>query len=328
MARLITLDDFIETYTKLRQRGLGFILSKFTFSEIKRARTAFNHDNLKSANWSIVPKVVERCRSLITKDKNVTIQELTVNTYLKKKRNLKMLSLGSGTCDTELEFATYENFSEILCIDIAEKRLNEARENAKKNKLNNIDFKVEDANTFNYPKDYYDIVLFSASLHHFKNVDNILGNLVQKTLKKNGFLIINEIVGPNRFQFPKHQIRAINEALNLIPKKYRKRYKLNIYKNKVYGSGLLRMIIADPSECVDSESILPSLRKYYDIIYESGYGGNIIMPVLKDLGHHFLEMNTEKEEILNALFEFEDNYIKTNQSDFVFGIYQTKETNK
>jgi hypothetical protein len=29
-------------------------------------------------------------------------------------------------------------------------------------------------------------------------------------------------------------------------------------------------------------------------------------------------------EILNALFEFEDDYLKSNKSDFVFGIYQKK----
>ena len=32
----------------------------------------------------------------------------------------------------------------------------------------------------------------------------------------------------------------------------------------------------------------------------------------------------EKEKVLNALFEFEDNYLKSDKSDFVFGIYQKK----
>jgi len=58
-------------------------------------------------------------------------------------------------------------------------------------------------------------------------------------------------------------------------------------KNKIYGSGIIRMVLADPSECIDSENILPSIHKHYETIYEVGYGGNIIKMALKDLSHHF-----------------------------------------
>ena len=60
MKRLITFDDFIETYTKLNQRGLKFITSKFNFNEIERAKTAFNHSEISAANWWIIPKVTAR----------------------------------------------------------------------------------------------------------------------------------------------------------------------------------------------------------------------------------------------------------------------------
>jgi hypothetical protein len=48
------------------------------------------------------------------------------------------------------------------------------------------------------------------------------------------------------------------------------------------------------------------------------------MNVLKDISHHFVETNSEKEIVLNNLFEFEDNYLKSNTSDFIFGVYQKK----
>lgn len=322
MKRIITLDDFIETYTKLNQRGIKFITSKFKFNEIERAKTAFNHLNIESANWWIIPKVKKRWYSLITGDENIEPEQFTVESILKDRYNIKMLSLGSGSCTSELKFASYKNFEEIVCTDIAEKPLNEAKKISKKRKLTNIKFQLNDANNFSFPENYYDIVYFKASLHHFKNVENLIGKLVKRSLKKNGLLIINEFVGPNRAQLPTHQIKAINKAIQLIPKKYRKRYKLNLYKNKVYGSGLIRMILADPSECVDSENILPSIYKHYETIYETGFGGNILELTLKDLAHHFLELNEEKEKILNDLFEYEDNYLKKYKSDHVFGIYK------
>ncbi len=163
-------------------------------------------------------------------------------------------------------------------------------------------------------------------MHHFRHIEALLANQIKPLLKNDGFLIIDEFVGPTRLQFPKHQIKAINEAFQLIPKPFRKRYKLNLYKNKVYGPGLARMILADPSECVDSVSIIPAIHKHYSTVYEVSYGGNILTLTLKDIAHHFIELNDEKEKILNQLFDFEDKYLKNQPSDHIFGIYKPNAT--
>ena len=82
------------------------------------------------------------------------------------------------------------------------------------------------------------------------------------------------------------------------------------------------MILADPSECIDSESILTSIYSHFEKLIERPFGGNILMTVLKDISHHFLELNDEKSQILSELFDFEDNYLKTHSSNFIFGVYQ------
>ena len=84
------------------------------------------------------------------------------------------------------------------------------------------------------------------------------------------------------------------------------------------------MILADPSECIDSSSILPTIHTHFKTIDERPYGGNILMHVLKDISHHFTELNSEKNQILDSLFKFENEYLKDKSSDFVFGIYQLK----
>ncbi len=322
MNRLITLDDIIDVYAKLIQRGVSFITSKFSLNTTKRTKSTFNELNIESSNWWIIPKVKERWNFLITGNSQLEYEDFVVKNFLHPTKKLRMLSLGSGICSHELKFAELGNFEDILCIDLAEILLNKAKTSATKKGLNNINFEIQNINDYTFPKNYFDIVFFHASLHHFKNLDNLLGFKVKQTLKKDGKLIINEYVGANRLQFPNHQIRAINKSLKFIPQKYRKRYKLNFYKNKVYGSGLLRMIIADPSECIESENIMPTIKKYYTTIFEANYGGNILMSTLKDLAHHFIEINDEKENILKQLFEFEDNYLTKYSSDFVFGIYK------
>ena len=84
------------------------------------------------------------------------------------------------------------------------------------------------------------------------------------------------------------------------------------------------MILADPSKYLDSESILPSIYTHFEKIAEKPFGGSILMTVLKDISHHFLELNDEKSLILNKLFDFEDIYLKNHSSDFIFGVYQKK----
>lgn len=322
--RLLTFDDLIDTYTKLKQRGFKFIFSKFQLSDIQRAKSAFNHQKIQTSNWWNIPLIIERWNLLVTGDKNLDFETFIVNHFLTNKKKLKMLSLGSGSCTSELKFAQFDIFEKILCTDISEIPIKHAQNIAKTKKLKNIEFRLQDANKFDFPENQYDIVYFRASLHHFKNIDKLIGELVNYTLKDHGLLIIDEYVGPNRLQFPHEQMKSINKSIKIIPKKYRKRYKLNFYKNKSYGSGLIRMILADPSECIESSKILPAIHKSYKTIYEAPYGGNILAITLKDIAHHFILKDNEKENILKKLFEHEDLYLKTHPSDFVFGIYQKK----
>jgi len=322
MKRIITIDDIVDLLHKLKQRGIGFILSKFNVIGIERTKKSFSQSEYISSDWWIIPKVKQRWNKLITGNSEICYEKYLVDNFLINKNKLKLVSLGSGNCSHEIELAKKSVFSEIICVDISKKRLQEAESIAKRLNLKNINFICADANNYPLKKDFFDIVFFHQSLHHFNNINFFIGNKIKECLKKDGLLVVNEYVGANRLQYPKFQIKKMNEALKLIPKKYRFRYKSNLLKNKIYGPGIVRMIIADPSECIDSESILPTIHSNFHTIIEKPYGGNILMGVLKDISHNFLEMDYEKEKILEDLFVFEDEYLIDNSSDFVFGIYR------
>ena len=322
MQRLITIDDIIDVLHKLKQRGFAFILSKLNITGIRRTEYTFDQLNYESADWWIIPKVKERWNELITGNKDIDYKKYLVDNHLQSKNNLRLISLGSGSSHHEIELAKYSNFEEIICLDIAENRLLEAESKARKLGLKNIKFVCADFNNYDFPEEYFDIVFFHASLHHFDNIDDFVKSTIKNILKPDGLLVINEYVGANRLQFPKHQITKINEALKIIPKAYRTRYKSNILKSKFRGSGIIRMILADPSECVDSASILPAIHSSFQTIIEKPYGGNILMNVFKDISHHFINLDTNKHQILNKLFSIEDEYLDENVSDFIFGIYQ------
>jgi len=323
--RLVTSDDIIDVLAKGKQRGLRFLISKLTLNKLNRTKSAFDKSSISHSNWWIIPEVKERWNKLITGNPKVTYETFMMNGYLKNKKNLRLLSIGSGSCSHELELASYPNFEKIVCVDIADNRLKEAEKIAHSKGLQNISFIC--ANALEYQFKYnFDIVFFHSSLHHFNHISNLIPHKIIPLLKSDGHLIINEYVGPTRIQHPKHQLQAINRGLKLIPTKFRERFKTGWIKKRYRGSGLIRMILADPSECIDSSSILPTIHTHFNTIAERPYGGNILMHVLKDISHHFLDMDSERKYILNSLFDFEDEYLQNQPSDFVFGIYQLKKS--
>jgi len=324
MKRYLTIDDVIDVYSRLNQRGSQFLLSKFTLDQKKRTKSAFDTTAIHSSNWWMIPMVKERWNLKLNNIPDQNYRQFMMEAFFSKQKDLKLLSLGSGSCAHELELASYPQFQEITCVDLADNRLKEAEEEAQQLGLDNLRFVCADIDHFDFKESNYDIILFNSSLHHFASVEELLIQRIKTTLKPDGYLVINEFVGATRLQFPQHQIIAIREAIQMIDKKYRKRFKTNLYKNSFYGSGLLRMKMADPSECIDSSSILPALHQHFNTKIERHLGGNILMNALKDIAHHFINPDQEAIQILKNLFAFEDAYLQKHPSDFIFGIYQNK----
>ena len=320
--KIISTEDIRDIYLKSIQRGSRFVYSKLSFSEERRTKISFNSTNIDGSNWWHIPLVKNRWNFMITGNKDITYEKYVSEKLSDKK--IKMLSIGSGVCSHELEFAKLNPNWEITCIDFSEKLLESAELTANKEGLRNIQFLANDIYKYDLPTNFYDIILFHSSLHHFKHLEKFL-NKVHNALILSGKLIINEYVGANRLQYSKMQLAEINKCLALLDKKQRKMYRSNICKNRYYGPGILRMIISDPSECIESEKILPVIYSKFKTIEERGYGGNLLMPVLKDISHHFIEPDETIKKSLYRIFDYEDNYLKHNKSDFVFGIYERVE---
>ncbi len=321
MKRLVTLDDFKDVFIKAGQKGWSFILSKLNFSATKRTKSAFGKTRGRGVNWWQIPYVQQRWNKVITGDVSKNYIDYLTKDFLKGKQNMRLISFGSGACETELELAKTNIFDKIICVELSSTLTKRAEESIKKNKLKNIEVICKNIYNYSFTEAKFDIILFKSSLHHFKNVKTLLRYNIISCLKEGGYLIIDEYVGPERLQYPKYQLKVINKALKTIPKKFRAVSGIKMFKNKIYGPGLIRMILADPSECIESSKILPSIHDYYKTIIEKPYGGNILSSVLKDIAHHFNELDEEKKKVLDNLFEIEDKYLTKNTSNFVFGIY-------
>ncbi len=320
--RLITIDDVRDLYIKIAQRGFSYAIEKATFNKEKRTKSAFNTTDTETSNWWMIPRVIERWNKLITGDEHTSYEQYISDNVLRGYDSLDLVSIGSGACSHELALAELNPHWDILCIDISDNLLEKAKDTARSKELTNIRFLNKNIYDCDLPNDHFDVVLFHASLHHFDHLEAFIPNEVKGKLKPKGKLVINEYVGPRRLQYSTLQIREINKCIKVIDKEYRSILRTNLYKNHYYGSGILRMIIADPSECIDSHHILPVIHKNFTTLEEKPFGGSLLMSALKDISHHFIELDERKEKVLNDLFHLEDEYLNANSSDFIFGIYE------
>ncbi len=324
----INTGDFADLYIKLRQRGTSYLRSKFSLSARNRTKNTFDISGITLAHWWIVPSVRARWNFLITGNAETDYETYFVNKYLAGKKDLRMLSIGCGSGSHEFRFAEFENFIQIKGIDITSNLIRNASHRAGKSGIwHKLVFEIADVYQYDFSKSKYDVILFHSSLHHFSKIDRLLER-VKTGLTENGLLLINEYVGANRFQYPEHQMRAINSAIQTIPAQQRQIFNTSIIKKQFHKPGTLRMIINDPSEAVESSRIAPLLRTHFKTLEEKPYGGNLLMPALKDISHHFLQdaaspAGEAAKTVLQKLFFLEDEFLKAgNESDYLFGVYQ------
>ena len=323
MKSIISIGDFVDLYFKLASSNTGRILNRLIPSTNRlRIKKSWNSINgVVPTNFWLIPLVQKRWNKLITGDENIHYADYVMQKYLMGKEELMMLSPGCGTGNKEIKFSSTNKFKFIEAFDISPKRIEFAKQTAERLGIRNINFLVSDALSFNYETEKYDIIVFDSFLHHIKNFDEILSK-VHASLKQDGLLIINEYVGPSRFQWSNKQLKIANEALKELPDSFRKRWQNNKIKSKIYRPGLLRMFLSDPSEAVKSEIIRAKINSRFKMLEEKDYGGNILQLTLKDISHNFIESSEESIPLLSKMFSIEDKFLEEgNKSDFVFGIY-------
>ncbi len=323
---LINIHDPLILYNAVKQGRLSLILSKLASGKRGKIEKSWKHIKKPPVNWYDIPEVKKRWNYLISGNAKIDHYEYIFRKHFSGKKNLRALSLGCGTGHRELKWAELGSFKSIDAYDLSKPRIEFARKEAEKRGYSNIiNYCVADIYKIKEHNNYYDIVLAEHSLHHFSPLRSLLFK-INNFLKPDGFFIVNEFVGPSRFQWTDRQIEAIGGLLSILPAKYRARWNDKTVKTKIFRPSRLSMILNDPSEAVESSNILPLLQEAFNIKEIKEYGGTILMMLFSDIAHNFLSENRETKCFLDFCFNAEDvllqnKYIK---SDFVIAVCKKK----
>lgn len=320
---LVTFGDFIDIYLKVRKKGAGSVFHKlFNLTYKNKVSSKWDDFNAESDFW-IIPEVRQHWNKIISGDASVSYEEYVSKKYFSGKSDVSLLSIGCGEGVHERNFYDHLNFKECLGVDISHGSILGAQKLADQQKKN-ITYKTANFSEMNFGDKKYDIILFDSSLHHFKNIKEFLNTKIKPLLNKDGVLVIFEYCGPNRLQWSTKQLNASNAILKQLPEKYKTFNNVSQLKRKVYRPGFLRVYAVDPSEAPDSVNLVEALHANFDTVEEKKLGWNIIQPLFKGIAHNFLDTTPETEKWIDFILKEEEEFVKKNTSDAIFGVYKLK----
>jgi ubiquinone/menaquinone biosynthesis C-methylase UbiE len=293
-----------------------------------RAKEAWKHVEAPPVSWWDIPAVRERWNLMISGDAAVDYHEYVSLKYLEGGRGLTALSLACGTGHRERRWAALGNFKRIDAYDLSEERIRHARESAEEEGLGGIvNYIVGDVYEIEMPEKSCDVVLAEQALHHFSPLEDILRR-VEKSLRPGGLFVVNEFVGPTRFQWTERQLKAANALLKTLPSRYRRKWRDGTVKTRVVRPSLLGMFLRDPSEAVESSRILPLVRELFEVTEIREYGGTVISILLEGIAQNFLSGDSETRRVLRDIFDAEDRLLKSGdiKSDYVIAVCRRKGT--
>ena len=175
----------------------------------------------RGLEWTELVAVQRRINMLITGDPTQNFVSYTLAKYFSAGRPVaRMLSLGCGKGTLERQLAAANAFQACDAYDVAAGSINTARQLADKAGYSHINYAVCDINTISLMSQSYDAVWVISAMHHFTALEHVSAQIAQ-SLKPDGLLILNEYIGPSRFQFCRRQARAMQLLYELLPSAYR-----------------------------------------------------------------------------------------------------------
>lgn len=296
---------------------------KISNSAQDRTRAAWEHTRTPPLHAWEIPALQRRWNFLVSGDEKVDHVEYICRKYLLGEKNLAAFSPGCGTGGNELRWAGTGIFSRIDACDLSEPRIAAARAAAERSGLSGI-IRFSSSDWRRAPTAApYDLIIAEGALHHLHPMRPALG-WIQGLLKPGGLLVVNDFVGPSRFQWTPRQLQAANAFLELIPENYKRRWRGGRVKARIDAPGRLRMRLADPSEAAESALIVPLLNELFIQLEIKGKGGALVPLVFHEIAHHYIQPDENAARILRLCFEIEDVLMRAGEivNDYLFGIFQ------
>ena len=224
----------------------------------------------------------------------------------------RILSLGAGNCDTEVNLADLlvqsgvENFS-FDCLDVNPQMLARGEQLAQERSLaSHFDFIEADINSWE-TETSYDIIIANQCLHHFVELE-LLFEKTHQCLQDKGFFLTNDMIGRNGHMRWPEALELVQALWSLLDEKHKWNHQLRrleaVYENwdcSIYGG----------FEGVRSQDILPLLLNTFHFDCFIGFANLINIFIDRGFGHNFHPSDPRDCYFIDFVAGLDDYFIES-----------------
>ncbi len=217
------------------------------------------------------------------------------------------VSVGCGAGGKEMNLIRKGIVDRFTVFELSGERIKRGHELAEKlNVVDKINFRRENAFEADIGDDI-DFVHWNASLHHMFSVRDAV-RWSYSILDTGGIFYMHEYVGPNRMQYTHEMLSHASNIRRLLPRRFLKKPNSQdeFFLVKCHAPNPENVALLDPSECVDSENILPSVNEVFEAAKIYKLGGIGYMIALRGIVGNFDEREEEDQKWLQAVCHIDD----------------------
>jgi ubiquinone/menaquinone biosynthesis C-methylase UbiE len=267
--------------------------------------------DLERISWTGIPQTHLNHNFLMTGNRDTYWIDWIRERFFPGGHAGDVLSLGCGAGHLDRIFKQHGfSFRSFTGVDISEEAIDRARTLAHEIDLApTIRYAAADLNHLELPARSFDFIYFFQSLHHIEALEHVLGQC-QRALRPDGQLLINEFVGPSRFQWTAQQVDLANQLIALLPEELRRDLQAGGVKTRVVRPTVQHMIRHDPSEAVRSAEVEKLVRAQFEIVGEWNWGGTLNHLVFQNIAANFDPDNTYHRSIIELLIHHENVLVR------------------
>lgn len=227
-----------------------------------------------------------------------------------------ILSVGCGPALKERALARLLPDRTFVGIDIATDIVESTRQECARAGLANLTVRVGDFNALDLERGRFRAVLGLGALHHIERLEEFWAACAAG-MTRDGSVLAQEYVGPNRMQWTPAQCHFGTEALReIVPDQHKPHHR------KVVPTPLEVMDEYDPSEAVRSRDIVPTCRAAgFEIEGYAGAGCALLQPVLMEQIATYDPRDWAHNAILAKLFAEEDRLMRAGELEDDFAMF-------
>jgi SAM-dependent methyltransferase len=285
----------------------------------QKAREKAEGDEWRYRYWQAHPVTARHINRLITGDENEGWLAFAKRRFLPGGAE-RGLSLGCGHGWTEREALRLGLAERFDAVDIAEEALEVARSVAAAEGLGDrIQYLQADLNRVTLEPDAYGLVVAAMVLHHVDALEHLLDQMVV-SLTDDGIFVVNEYIGPARFQWLDKTQALMNRLLGTLPEDMRVNPTNGFVKEHFERTPPEDIARVDPSESIRSDEIVATLESRFEVLYRADFGGTLLQFLLADIAANFHENDPKDVALLDLMSLFEEVLVaeRVLPSDFAF----------